>query len=140
MELSNFKGTIYGKLKNNLFVWDSAWGSFRPINRIGWDGKQIRFAENFTEDIFSPNYGYGSDVMKELCRKLTETTEIDIPESETISWLDGEWWNDRKCQFLYECTPRDFSSWKRYLKYMNSSHRTLRTFHKNRVTKRLLPK
>jgi len=141
MELTNFKGTIYGKLKYQLFVWDSGWESFRPIEKIGWNGSAIVAVDSkYKTDLFSPWYGYGSSDMKQLCKHLTETTELDVPESAFIPWLSGEWWRDRNCSFASDCTPRSAASWSKYLKYMNMKSKTLRRHVDNRATKRLVPK
>jgi hypothetical protein len=139
MELCKFKETIYGKLANQYFVWDSGWESFRPIERIGWDGSKITFRDHkYKKDLFDPFYGYGSLEMKELCKKLTETIELDIPERD-IPWF-SVWWRDRKCDFTSECVPKTPESWIKYLRYTNSKARTLRKHRENRATKRLLPK
>ena len=140
MELLNFKGILYGKLKTQFFVWDSAWELFRPIEKIVWDGNKIIFIDKkFKEDIFSPYYGFGSAEMKKLCRELSDTTEIHIAESDSLPWLESEWWRDRKCTFS-PCASRDTQSWIRYLRYTNSKNRTLRKHLDNRATKRLIRK
>jgi hypothetical protein len=139
MELINFKGTLYGKLKEHMFVFDSAWESFRPIKKIAWNGhKIITVYPSF--DIFDPYYGYGSSDMKQLCQKLTEITELGIPETDVIPWIETQWWRDRKCTFENDCTSRTDSSWLRYIKYTNSKPKTLRRYSESRATKRLMPK
>jgi len=141
MELVKFKGTLYGKLQTQLFIWEAAWDSFRPIECIGWNGKELVGVDTkYKEDIFSPWYGYGSPEMKELCRRLTDITELNVPESDSIPWIKGEWWRDRQCTFAFECSSKSVQSWKRYIGYINSRCRTLRRHHDNRATKRLLPK
>ena len=140
MELCKFKGTIYGKIQTQLFVWDSAWESFRPIDKIGWNGSEIVAVETFKKDIFDPYYGFGSEDMKQLCKRLTETTELPTEESDHIPWLKGEWWRDRDCSFAHECTPRTTVSWNKYIHYMNSRAKTIRKHIHSRATKRLLPK
>lgn len=138
MELINFKGTLYGKLENQLFVWEAAWDSFRPIESIGWNGKEmIGVDTKYKQDIFDPYYGYGSPEMKQLCRRLTDITELNAPES-PISWLKGEFWRDRNCSFAFECSPRSIQSWKKYIGYMNSRAKTLRKVPGNRITRRKL--
>lgn len=138
MEVINFKGTLYGKLENQLFVWEAAWDSFRPIESIGWNGKEIIGVDTkYKQDIFDPYYGYGSPEMKQLCRRLTDITELDVPES-TIPWLKGEFWRDRNCAFAFECSSRSVHSWKKYIGYMNSRAKTLRKIPGNRITRRKL--
>jgi hypothetical protein len=137
MELCNFKGIVYGKIQNQFFIWDSSWDSFRPIERIVWDGNKIDIIDSkFKEDLFSSYYGYGSAEMKKLCLELSNNS-LDISES-NIPWFT-EWWRDRRCNFS-ECAERDTKSWLRFLKYTNSKHRTLRKHIENRATKRLIPK
>ncbi len=136
MELAKFKGTLYGKLNTQLFVWEAEWDSFRPIEHIGWNGKEIVPVDTkYKQDIFDPYYGYGSPEMKQLCRKLTDTTELDVPES-SIPWLKGEFWRDRNCTFAFECSSRSVESWKKYIGYMNSRAKTLRKHFQSRKTKR----
>jgi hypothetical protein len=139
MELCNFKGTLYGKVGTQFFVWESSWETFRPIERIGWNGSRVVIAdEMYKEDIFSPYYGFGSPEMKKVCRRLTEITEIGVPESESIPWLDREWWRDRRCTFAFECSDKSPTSWLKYIKYTNSKPRTLRRHNETRKTKRIL--
>jgi len=141
MELVNFKGTLYGKLESQLFVWEAAWDSFRPLERIGWNGKEIIGVDTkYKQDIFDPYYGFGSPEMKQLCRRLTDITELNIPESQTMPWVKGEWWRDRECSFAFECSSKSVQSWKRYIGYLNSKHKTLRRHFDRRATKRLLRK
>jgi len=139
MELVKFKGTLYGKLQTQLFIWEAEWDSFRPIEKIAWNGQElIAIDTKYKQDIFDPYYGYGSPEMKQLCRRLTDITELDAPES--IPWLKGEWWKDRECSFAFECSSRSVQSWKKYVSFLNSRPRTLRRHHENRATKRLVPK
>ena len=141
MEVCKFKDRIYGNLSGQLFVWESEWDSFRPIQSIGWNGKELVAIDTIYKiDIFSPWYGYGSSEMKELCKRLTDITELNVPESGNIQWMKGEWWKDRQCSFAFACSPKTTDSWRRYVSYTNSRARTLRRHSENRATKRLLPK
>jgi hypothetical protein len=141
MELVNFKGRLYGKLESQLFVWEAAWDSFRPIEKLGWNGKEIIGVDTkYKQDIFDPYYGFGSPEMKQLCRRLTDITELNVPESQTIPWIKGEFWRDRECSFAFECSSKSVQSWKRYIGYLNSKHKTLRRHFDRRATKRLLRK
>ena len=137
MELTKFKGILYGKLSGQQFIWDSEWDSFRPIELLGWTGKEIvAIDKKYKQDIFDPYYGYGSPEMKQLCRRLTDITELDVPESGIE--LKEEWWRDRFCSFAFECSPKDTNSWKRYIQYSNSRAKTLRKHHNCRKTKRTI--
>ena len=110
MELIHFKGTLYGKLESQLFVWEAAWDSFRPIEKLGWNGKEIIGVDTkYKKDIFDAYYGFGSPEMKQLCRKLTDTTELNVPEAQSIPWIKGEFWRDRQCSFAFECSPKSFN-------------------------------
>jgi hypothetical protein len=136
MELRKHQGIIYGKLQDHLFQWDSAWETFRPVHEIVWDGRFISIPK-YTSDIFDPNYGFGSPEMKQLCRRLTETTELDSAE-EKIPWVAGEWFKDRLVPF-HPCVPRTVQGWKNYISYTGGSQKTLRR-QRLHATKRLMPK
>ena len=136
MEFQRFKDVLYAKMGSQLFVWESSWDCFRPIEKIAWNGKFIQVVDTkYKQDIFSPYYGFGSPEMKEFCKDISEP---DIQNSETLKWLDTEWWRDRKCTFSSDCVPRTPASWQRYVKYTNSKPRTLRLHSENRKTKRVL--
>jgi len=141
MELCKFKGTLYGKLKTQYFIWDSEWETFRPIEKIGWNGTEIIAVDSkYKADIFDAWYGFGSPEMKQLCKRLTEITSIEVPESSFIPWLKEEWWRDRECSFTSNCISRSAQSWQKYIQYLNSKSRTLRRHIRCHATKRLLPK
>jgi len=140
MELCRFKGNLYGKIKTQFFVWESEWDLFRPVERIAWDGSKIVVVDHrYKKDIFDPYYGFGSAEMKAACKKLTDITELGIPESDSLPWLDKEWFRDRKCTFAYACTPKTSASWLKYVKYQNSKPRTLRAHTASQKTRRLVP-
>jgi len=149
MELITFHDRIYGKHNKQLYTFEPTWDSFRPISGIVWNGRQlVPIDSEYKVDLFSPEYGYGSLVMKAECRKLTQDTEL----SETKEIKDpihlwrwyGEknvkWWRDRPCVFTTQCVLRDTESWKKYLKYLEVRAKTLRQPFRGRATKRLLPK
>jgi hypothetical protein len=137
MELAKFKGNLYGKLKTQLFIWEAAWDSFRPVESIAWNGREIVVIDSiYKEDIFDPYYGYGSPEMKLLCRRLTDITELDGPEK--VPWFT-EWWRDRYCNFT-ECCPRDTGSWKKFIAYTGSRVKTLRVPRSSRATRRSFAK
>jgi hypothetical protein len=146
MELKTFQDRIYGKYENQLFVFEPTWDSFRPIEHVGWDGKNyVILDQKFKQDLFDPNYGYGSLEMKAKCRKLSQDTELDdakqiIDSVEFWKW-SGEkelkWWNDRAVLFANPCVQRDMQGWKSYLHYLNVRSKTLRNNVRGRLTRRL---
>lgn len=146
MELRIFQDRIYGKANNQLFVFESVWDSFRPIERVAWNGDKFEIIDTkFKPDLFDENYGYGSLVMKAECRKysneadLENVTEIKDPV-EFWKWSgekEAKWWNDRAIVFANPCVPRDIESWKKYLHYLNVRAKTLRQPLKGRITRRL---
>ena len=145
MDLIEFEETLYGKLKGRYFVWDSCWEIFRPIDTLGWSGTSITWSStSYTKDIFDEWYGFGSSPMKELCKQLTEHTELSGARkiNDIWSWYTGSkvWWNDRTVCFLNDCVPRTSTNWKSYIKYRNSSRKTLKQKTPTNATKRLLPK
>lgn len=145
MEVIVFKEHKYAKIQNLIFIYDGVWGSLRPFEKVGWNGKQFVLEDSeFKKDIFSPVYGYGSAEMKLLCKKLTD--EFDVQIENTINdpvdfwkWCGTPttWFKDRPAVFANKCTNLD---WQSYIKYLGSKHRTLRRPLKGRMTRRLLRK
>lgn len=149
MELCEFHSRIYGKYDNQLFVFEPTWDSFRPIEKVGWDGSRYVAVDfKYKQDLFDEYYGYSNLEMKLLCKKLLRETELSnaklITESNLFwKWCeesDGLWWNDRTCIFSSPCIPRDSNEWKKYLHYLNVKSKTLRRAIRSRMTRRLLPK
>lgn len=149
MELCEFHERMYGKYKNQLYVFETAWDSFRPISYVGWNG--VRFQEEdseYKQDIFSPYYGYGSAEMKQVCREFTRTVELSNATLITDpvqfwKWYGQKgavWWYDRPVVFLHTCAPRGRESWKKYIQYLHVKPKTLRRNMLRRATKRLVPK
>lgn len=148
MDLVQFRERIYGKQGAQLFVLEPAWDSFRPIERVAWNGTQFSILDSiYTRDLFSPVYGFGSPEMKQKCRYLLEETELEgareITDPVTFWKWAGEsgvtWWKDRPCVFSSSCVSRDTQSWKMYLSYLNSRAKTLKNKLRRRMTKRLVP-
>lgn len=146
MELCEFRETIYGKLKNQLFTFETSWDSFRPISFVGWSGKDFIAEDSaYKKDIFSPYYGYGSAEMKKLCKELTNTTELNhaTPIQDPVTFwkwckqASAVWWYDRPVVFLNRCVDRSRHSWKRYIGHTQSRRKTLRNNLMRRATKRL---
>lgn len=95
------------------FVWETAWDSFRPIDGLAWDGTRFVLDDRrYCADPTDPLYGYGSDVMKDLCELLGDARH-DLPvEADWVPLGTPEWFVDRPA-VLTPCAPRDRVSWKR---------------------------
>lgn len=116
------------------FLWENAWDSFRPINGVKWDGSRYIYDDReYCSDPTDPLYGYGSQVMKDLCDLLADSRH-EIPE-ETDSLRTGqlEWFYDRPMS-LTACAPRNMASWKRMSKGI---HRTCRRHRGRKFTRRV---
>lgn len=146
MELCEFREVIYGKIGNQLFLFETGWDSFRPISFVGWDGRDFTAEDAlYKKDIFSPYYGYGSADMKGLCRELTKTVELNTTNVITDpvgfwKWHKHPslvWWFDRPVVFLNSCVDRSRESWKKYIGHTHSKRKTLRQNLMRRATKRL---
>ena len=146
MELCEFRETIYGRIKDQLFTFETAWDCFRPINFVGWDGRNfVAEDSNYKKDIFSPYYGYGSGEMKKLCKELTKTVELNDAKKisnpvEFWKWCkltNAVWWFDRPVVFLHSCVDKTRESWKKYIGHTHSKRKTLRSHMLRRATKRL---
>jgi hypothetical protein len=144
MELRTFYNRIYGKYDKQLYVFEPLWDSFRPIERVGWNGKQFSIVDSkYKQDIFSRTYGFEGLEQKNLCKKLLDETElehsVEIIDPVTFwKWCgetEAKLFKDRPCVFANSCVEKD---WKKYLKYLEVKPRTLRTFNLGRTTKRLL--
>jgi hypothetical protein len=146
MELCEFRDTVYGKLKNQLFAFETSWDSFRPISYVGWNGRDFVAEDSvYKKDLFSPYYGYGSVEMKTICKELTKTTELNNAVSirdPVAFWrwcgqASAVWWFDRPVVLLHRCVDRNRESWKRYIGHTQSKRKTLRNNVMRRATKRL---
>jgi hypothetical protein len=129
---------LYCKLDFQVFVWDSGWDFWRPVTKVGWNGSEITYDDSeYKKDIFDPSYGFGSSEMKELCKKLNDFIDKEKFTSNIEILFDLEFLYDRKIGFLDSCSDiKTKDSWKKYLKYMGQTSRTLRRFVDNRKTKR----
>jgi hypothetical protein len=149
MELREFQDRIYAKKDGQLYVFESVWDSFRPIERVAWDGERYAILDSkYKLDLFDENYGYGTLAMKATCRQLTQEAELDevkeIKEPLEFWKWSGEttakWWFDRACVFASPCVPKDIDEWKKHLNYTQSRAKTIRRPLGGRMTKRLVPK
>jgi hypothetical protein len=145
MELCVFHDRIYGIYETQLYVFEPTWDSFRPIERVGWDGQKYSIVDSkFKTDLFSDFYGYETSEQKQLCKRLIEETELEGASEITDSvvfwkWsgeVEAKWFKDRPCVFSSPCVDKN---WVKYLKYLNIRPRTLRNYPRVR-TKRLLRK
>jgi hypothetical protein len=144
MELCQFHTRIYGKAKTQLYIFEPTWDSFRPIKKVGWDGKKYSVDDQeYKLNLFSQHYGFESPEQKVRCRELAETLELGnarefLNPVDFWKWAgmtEAVWFRDRPCVFLTECTPKD---WRAYLSYLGSRPRTLRRPPQGRVTRRLV--
>lgn len=144
MDVCLFNTRVYGKYSGQLFVFEPTWDLFRPVSRVGWNGKKFAF-EGYNPNLFSPYYGFESPEQKVLCRQFAETTELNAREIKDPvdfwKWAgitDASWFRDRPCVFLTECSPKN---WHEYVKYIGSRGRTLRRrIPSGRITRRLIKK
>ena len=142
MDLRTFRARTYAKHSGQLYVFEPTWDSFRPISKIGWDGKRYAYtAPDHTQNLFSPHYGFASLEEKRVCADMAASVDMDTSVETTdpddfMRWagLRGtEWFRDRPCVFLSPCSSRN---WKEYLGYLNSRPRTLRRDPRGRLTRR----
>jgi hypothetical protein len=148
MDLVEFHNRIYARFQNNLYVMEPTWDSFRPIEKLGWNGTQFEIDDYiYKQNIFSEFYGFESLEQKHMCHKLLQETELGNARLlndpiEFWRWCreqNVKWWNDRPVVFTNSCVPRDNRGWKSYLKYLNKKPKTLRRSFKGKATRRLLP-
>ena len=145
MDLVLFRGRNYGKYDNQIYVHEETWDIFRPITKVGWNGKKYAIDDQkYKTNLFSPYYGFESQEQKELCSKLTLQTELENAKEitdplEFWKWCNQEtvWFRDRYCVFINECVEQN---WKKYLSYLNVRAKTLRHAPSKRTTRRLISK
>ena len=69
--LYDFNDQLILEHKGWWFLWETAWDSFRPIDDVQWDGTRFVYEDRgYCADPTDPLYGYGSEVMKDLCDLL----------------------------------------------------------------------
>ena len=112
--LYEFRDRIVLEHKSWWFVWEEAWESFRPVNAIEWNGSAFVFDDReYCSDPSDPLYGYGSQMMKDLCALLGDVRLEELPEDmDTLETSNMEWFFDRRVA-VTPCAPRDHASWKR---------------------------
>lgn len=106
---------VFLQKSGQLFLWEPAWTSFRPIERYAWDGSKYTVLDKrYTLDITDPYYGFGSKEMKQYCEQLN--AKYSPEQARNVQVIpphgDVEWMRDRFVSFT-ACAPRDVTSWKR---------------------------
>ncbi len=131
--LYDFNDQLILEHKGWWFLWETAWDSFRPIDDVQWDGTRFVYNDReYCSDPTDPLYGYGSEVMKDLCDLLADSRH-ELPEEVDCLRIGApEWFFDRPLS-LSRCAPRDMASWKRMSKGV---HRTLRNCRGRKFTRR----
>jgi hypothetical protein len=115
------------------FLWENAWDAFRPISNVQWDGSRFVYDDKeYCSDPSDPFYGYGSEVMKDLCDLLVDNRHEAPEETDFLRIGQPEWFFDRPLS-LTACAPRDHASWKRMSK---GRHRTCRKHRGRKFTRR----
>ena len=142
MEVCEFYGEVYGKLRNQLFVFEFSWDNVRPIEYVAWDGSKFVIVDKFKKNLFDPYYGFGSREMKVLCNKLFNETEFEPRQvftnpTDFWKWCGHKttWFRDRDC-LLSSSSAHSVDSWKRFVSASHSRPRTLRQKIKVRLTRR----
>jgi len=131
--LYDFNDQLILEHKGWWFLWETAWDSFRPIDNVQWNGSRYVYDDrDYCADPSDPLYGYGSQVMKDLCNLLGDSIH-DLPqEADCLRIGAPEWFYDRPMS-LTTCAPRDLPSWKRMSKGV---HRTCRRHRGRKFTRR----
>jgi hypothetical protein len=132
--LYDFNDQLVLEHKGWWFLWETAWDSFRPIHDVQWDGNRFVFNDReYCSDPTDPLYGYGSQVMKDLCDILGDSIHELPIEVDCLRIGTPEWFYDRPLS-LTPCAPRDMTSWKRMSK---GHHRTCRRLRGRKFTRRV---
>lgn len=131
--LYDFNDQLILEHKGWWFLWETAWDSFRPIDNVQWDGARFIYDDrDYCSDPMNPLYGYGSQVMKDLCDLLGDSRHELPEEVDCLRIGNPEWFFDRPMS-VCPCAPRDIDSWKRMSK---GYHRTLRRSRGRKFTRR----
>jgi hypothetical protein len=147
MDLREFHGRIYGKLRGKLYVLEPTWDSFRPISKVGWNGKEFEINDSlYKKDLFSSFYGFESIEQKQELFKLVQQIDLEnikelIEPIEFWRWTEDKnikWWNDRPVVFHNSCISHDNYQWKKYILYLKSKPKTLRRSFKGKLTRRII--
>lgn len=124
-------GHVYLRQGNQLFVYDSLWTSFRPVQRVVWNSvtRQVEpFFGSWCADCLDPHYGFGSASMEDHCTDLTDRHIDELDSAEDLDahsfWVWAheklDWVRDRGLSLLPCDDP--LAVWKSYA----VRHKTLR--------------
>ena len=145
MEVCEFQENVYGKLRNQLFVFEFSWDNVRPIVCVAWDGSKFVIIDKFKKNLFDPYYGFGSREMKLLCNKLFNETEFEPRQvftnpTEFWKWCGSKtvWFRDRECVSTNSSNALSVDSWKKFVRASASQPRTLKQKIKTRFTRKRL--
>jgi hypothetical protein len=129
-----FHNNIYLKTEKGWFLWEPAWGMYRPIEKLAWNGTSFKqvFDKKFLT-ITDEFYGFGSKEMYKYCENLGEPKESK--EAYVYIGKNPEWWYDRPVVFA-ECTNKERVSWKKMVgKLRHNTHRNKQKIHFTRRNK-----
>ena len=126
MSLFQFQDLVLLQYKKFWFLWEPAWETFRPIDGIRWSGTAFVLDDkNYTSDLLSEDYGFGTPIMRKLCEQLANRYQSGISTAKRVHTPEvgeTEWFRDRFVAFT-PCATKDKSSWRRMCR---GKHRTLR--------------
>ena len=135
--LIRFQDRVYLNVKNQWYIWESAWDIYRPISGVVWNGTRYEILDSeYCTDPTYEFYGFGTKEMEETCQALSQKFPIENA-TPTSSFPIGNatWFRDRMA-CLSPCASKDTASWKRML--FNSKARTCKNLTRNRFTRRKL--
>ena len=142
MEVCEFQGRIFGKVRNQLFVFEFSWDNVRPIEFMGWNGSKFEIVDKYKKNLFDEFYGFGSYEMKLVCTKLFNETEFEIRKvftnpADFWKWSGTKtlWWRDRECA-ITSPNAQSVDSWRKFVNASASRPRTLKQKMKTRLTRR----
>ena len=141
--MCEFQGRIFGKFKNQLFVFEFSWDNVRPIDCVAWDGSKFVIVDKFKCNLFDPYYGFGSREMKLLCNKLFNETEFEPRQvftnpTEFWKWCGSKtvWFRDRECVSTNSSNALSVDSWKKFVLASGLRRRTLKQKMSNSFTRK----
>jgi hypothetical protein len=138
MSVVRFRDQVFLQKNSHWFLWEPAWGMFRPIDALQWDGSSFTVDDTaYCSDPMSELYGFKTVEMRNVCSKLTELFESvveDAPSVDSICIGPSTWFRDRQVA-MTPCASKDFASWK---KLCNGKSKTCRNIVRNKFTKRNL--
>jgi hypothetical protein len=122
---------VYLRHANKLFLYDSLWTTFRPVQRVVWNTQTRQVEPFFGElcaDCLDPYYGFGSADVEDLCTDLTDKHIDNLDTAEELTadqfwkWCHEkmEWVRDRAIA-LHTCED-SLLAWRSY----TTKHKTMR--------------